>query len=200
MVEPPVLAAVDPFAALVAALPSGGGDINVASRPGLGIVTLMARPGERAALAQRFEATCGVALPEGPAATFAGDLTVLGTGPGQWLFIHDAPPPGWPDRIADALAGVASVADQGSAYTLLRIGGAGARRLLGRGAFVDLAPESFAPGSAAVTLIAHIGVILWQIDDEPSYGVAVFRSFTHSFWHWIETAALGFGARIARTR
>jgi sarcosine oxidase subunit gamma len=44
-------------------------------------------------------------------------------------------------------------------------------------------------------MISHIGVIIWQIDDVPTFEIALFRSFADRFWHWIEAscAALGVG-------
>lgn len=196
MAEP--LARVDPFTARVAALPAAGGDVVVADRPGLGIAAMLAQGQDRGALADRVRAACGIALPEARTASFAETVSAIPTGPGSWLFVRDGAPDHWAEALADALEGVATVADQSSAYALLRIGGPGARRLLGRGAFIDLHPENFAAGSAAVTLVAHMGMILWQRDDSPTYEVAVFRSYAGSFWHWLETAAAGFGARLAR--
>jgi heterotetrameric sarcosine oxidase gamma subunit len=95
--------------------------------------------------------------------------------------------------LAARLAGIASVSDQSSGYAVLRIGGSASRDLLSRGAFIDFHPARFGPGSAAVAVIAHIGVILWQIDDAPTYEVALFRSYAASFWHWIEATSAGMG-------
>jgi len=45
-------------------------------------------------------------------------------------------------------------------------------------------PERSKPEIAAVTVVDHIGVHFWQIDDVPSYEFCVFRSFAPSFWQW----------------
>lgn len=196
MAEPPALQRTGAFASLVAALPAGGGDLLIADRPGLGIATVMANAGGGAG--SRLEAAFGVVLPAGPAAAFGDGITVVGTGPDVWLAVREAAPDGWIDQLTDALAGAASVADQSSGYALLRIGGPGARALLSRGAFIDFDPQAFRAGSAAVTLIAHMGTVIWQRDDAPTYELAVFRSYADSFWHWINSAAAGYGARLAR--
>jgi sarcosine oxidase subunit gamma len=98
-------------------------------------------------------------------------------------------------ELAASLAGLASIADQSSSYAVLRIKGVSAREILSRGAFIDFDPSVFGPGSAAVTTISHIGVLIWQVDDAPTYDVALFRSYAGSFWHWMTAtcAALGVG-------
>jgi sarcosine oxidase subunit gamma len=80
------------------------------------------------------------------------------------------------------------VSDQSSGYVVYRLAGPAARTLLQRGAAIDLHPAAFPPRAAAVTMIAHLGVILWLADEAPTFEVAVFRSFAGSFQHWLETA------------
>ena len=74
---------------------------------------------------------------------------------------------------------------------VFRLSGEGAGALLQKGAFVDLDPVAFACGVAATTVIAHIGVIIWKVDDAPTFDVALFRSFAGSFRHWIAANAPG---------
>jgi methylglutamate dehydrogenase subunit D len=38
-------------------------------------------------------------------------------------------------------------------------------------------------------VIAHIGVILWQLDDAPTFEVATFRSYAFSFRRWLDATA-----------
>jgi sarcosine oxidase subunit gamma len=75
----------------------------------------------------------------------------------------------------------------------LRFSGPAARDLLSRGAFIDFHPSAFGPGSTAVTAIAHIGIILWQLDDTPAFEVALFRSYAASFWRWVEMTCAAAG-------
>ena len=149
---------------------------------GVGLAVIMARKG-----ADGLEARLGMALPDGPGWTGNAALTLIGTGPGTWLARCEHPAPDWGEALADRLAGLASVSDVSAAYRLFRIAGAGAATVLQRGAFVDFA-EGFGPGSAAVTVIAHIGVIVRQIDAAPTYELAVSRSYAESFRHWLNVA------------
>ena len=91
--------------------------------------------------------------------------------------------------LANRLAGVASATDVSSSYRLFRLTGPCATRLLQRGAFVDFSSPAFRLGSVAVTAIAHIGVIIRQLDAAPSYEIAVFRSLGGAFQHWLTTTA-----------
>jgi len=160
--------------------------VTITERRGLGLATLMARPGIAPAA---IGAAIGLDPPTGPGRTALGDLALVGTGPGTWLAVTDAPEPAWPIALEDQLAGLGVLSDQSGAYAVFRIAGPGARTLLQRGAFIDLDPRVFGPGSAATTVIAHIGAILWQLDELPSFEVAVFRSYAASFRHWIDLTA-----------
>ncbi|WP_174284791.1 sarcosine oxidase subunit gamma [Sphingomonas bacterium] len=161
--------------------------LTVEPRDRLGIASVMARKGiASAAIGTRL----GIEMSDRPRAIVTGGRTVVGTGPGTWLLIEEDAAPDFTETLQQVLAGLAGVSDQSSGYVVQRFSGPGARTLLKRGAAIDFDTEAFATGSAATTVIAHIGVILWQVDDRPSYDVATFRSYAHSFRHWVdETAA-----------
>lgn len=163
--------------------------LEISERAGCGLATIMAREGCDAG---RIATVLGLGkLADGPSVSVHGDLRLIGTGPGTWLAVTDATDGGWAEGLAVRLAGTASVSDQTGGYILFRFAGADARDLLQRGVFIDL--DRFAPGSAAVSVIAHIGVILWQVD-AMTFDVAVFRSYASSFRDWIGHARAGLGA------
>lgn len=160
--------------------------LTIERREGVGIAHVMARQGvDRATIA----AAIGLALPDRPQATMQGAMTAVGTGPGAWLILCDGACENFAESLTDRLTGLASVSDQTSGYVLHRMSGPDARTALQRGAALDFDPSIFGPGSAATTVIAHIGVILWQVDDRPSYDLAIFRSFADSFGHWLSQTA-----------
>jgi methylglutamate dehydrogenase subunit D len=154
-------------------------------RDGLAIAAIMARKGIDAAA---IGAALDLTLSDGPMLSRGSDMMLVGTGPGCWLAIAEGAAPDFAATLATRLSGLASISDQSSGYSVKRIAGDGARRLLQRGAAIDLHPSVFAAGSVATTVIAHIGVILWQVDDAPTYDIATFRSFAGSFDHWLEQA------------
>jgi methylglutamate dehydrogenase subunit D len=160
--------------------------LMVEERSGFGLATVMARKGVR-------EAALGNALgfppPQGPARVKQDGMAWIGTGPATWLAMTDAPEVGWPVSLEQRLKGLASISDQSGSYRIFRIAGDGARSLLQRGAFIDLHADAFGQGSAATSVIAHIGVVFWQADDDPGFEVATFRSYAPSFLRWLNAAS-----------
>jgi heterotetrameric sarcosine oxidase gamma subunit len=158
----------------------------VEERSGFGIATVMAR---KAVSAAALETTLGFSPPEGPARVKRDGLVWIGTGPATWLAMTDAPEIGWPASLEQRLKGLASISDQSGSYRIFHIAGDRARSLLQRGAFIDLHADAFRPGSVATTVIAHIGVVFWQADDDPGFEVATFRSFAPGFLRWLNATS-----------
>ncbi|HEY9348096.1 MAG TPA: sarcosine oxidase subunit gamma family protein [Inquilinus sp.] len=103
---------------------------------------------------------------------------------------------GFVRELADAISTFAAVSDQSDGLAVLRVSGPQARDALIKGVGLDLHPRAFGPGDAAVTVIAHVGAQLWQLDNRPSYEVAVYRSFAGSLWRWLEASAAEFGCAV----
>jgi heterotetrameric sarcosine oxidase gamma subunit len=158
----------------------------VEERSGFGIATVM---GRKAVSAAALGTALGFSPPECPARVKRDGLAWIGTGPVTWLVMTDAPEIGWPAALEQRLKGLASISDQSGSYRIFRIAGDKARPLLQRGAFIDLHADAFGPGSAATTVIAHIGVVFWQVDDDHSFEVATFRSYAPSFLRWLNVTS-----------
>jgi heterotetrameric sarcosine oxidase gamma subunit len=158
--------------------------VTIEERMGFGLASVMARKGVSA---RSIADALGVPAVDGPRWSNNGDLVLLGSGPGTWLALGEGPAD-HAHRLQAGLGPLASVADQSGAYVILRISGPEARTVLQRGAPVDLHPATFGPGSVATTVIAHIGVVIRQLDDTAAYEVAVFRSYAASFRHWLGQA------------
>jgi heterotetrameric sarcosine oxidase gamma subunit len=160
--------------------------LTVTERPTLGIAAIM---GRKDIDPEAIGLVIGASPPEGPARVEGDRLALIGTGPNTWLALTEAPEPGWSSKLADKLVGLASISDQSGGYVLFRIAGKDALRILQRGAFINLHPSVFRTGSVATTVIAHIGVIFWQLDDAPTFEVATFRSYAFSFRRWLDATA-----------
>lgn len=156
--------------------------VTVSERSGFDLASVMARRGVTAGM---LGEALGFPIAEGPCVSAGGGLSMIGTGPGSWLALSEGPLPDLEGR----LGALASLSEQAGAYAIFCLSGAGARTILQRGAAIDLHPLAFVPGSVATTVIAHMGVILWQVDDAPSYDVAIFRSYAGSFRHWLKVAS-----------
>lgn len=177
------------------AAPTGLAGVTLMPCDDLGLATVIARKGQAAALTERVQALFGISLPTGPKRVSAGRLAFVGIGPGQWLAIDQggADPQAFAAKLTKDLAGLASTSDQSDARTVIRVSGPAARQALAKGVPIDLHPRVFGPDDAALTQIALIGAHIWQIDEAPTYEIAVFRSLAGSFADWLIASAAEFG-------
>lgn len=168
--------------------------VTVTEVQGVALATVTARSGRRGALLDAARSAFGAELPATPRRAEGRDIAFIWSGPDQWLaYKHPAPAEGIEAFLARPFAGLASVVDQSHGRTLLRVTGPHVRDALAKGVPIDLHPRAFKAGGAAATLISHIPVHLWQIDDRPGYEFAVARSLAQSFWHWLEASAAEYG-------
>jgi len=140
----------------------------------------------------------GLPLAEAPRSHAVGDLTLIWTAPGQWLAV--GPDRGLAARLTAELGGIAAVSDQSDARAVVRLSGPRARDVLAKGCPIDLHGRAFAPGQVAMTAIGHINVMLRQIDDQPTFEIALFRSMAGSFWSWLAASAGEFGPQVVTAR
>jgi len=174
-----------------------GGDpcFIIAERSWLGLATVAARKG--GPLRAAVKASYGVDLPDGSTVVDGRDASFVGYGTGQWLAVSETLASEALARdLAQRLKGLASISDQSGGRTVLRLSGPRAREVLAKGLPIDLHPSVFGPGSAATSTLSLMGVQLWQVDDAPTYDIALFRSVSASFWRWLTTSAAEFGYEV----
>ncbi len=176
----------------------GAPGVVLSERQGLALASVLARKGQQDALARRVQEAFGVALPATPRRVAAGGVAFVWSGSGHWLAVAEqGEGHRFEARLREGLAGLASVSDQSDGRTVIRISGAKARAALAKGLPLDLHPRVFATGSAASTIAAHIGVQIWQLDDAPTYELAMFRGFAAAFWRWLMESSAEFGVAVA---
>jgi heterotetrameric sarcosine oxidase gamma subunit len=161
----------------------------VEERSGFGLATVMGRKGINSS---RLGNALGFSLPDGPVRITHDGLAWIGTGPATWLAMTDAPKTSWRTSLQEKLNGLASISDQSGSYRIFRIAGERARALLQSGAFIDLHADTFRRGSVATTVIAHIGVVFWQAEDDSGFEIATFRSYAPSFLRWLDATSASF--------
>lgn len=166
--------------------------VVVSPRDDLQIATVIAH--DRATMAQKLRDALQIELPTLPKRVVAGDVALLGIGPRTWLALSRAGQ--LAIRLERVLGPAAAVTDQSSGYAVLRVSGPKARAMFEKGLAVDVHPGTFSTGDVASTTCAHIGVSVWQIDDAPTYEVALFRSYAASFGHWLKQSAAEFGLGV----
>jgi methylglutamate dehydrogenase subunit D len=194
MLEP--LIAKPAFGGLLAPPGSVQAGVFVEEVLDLQLATVIARAGLDP-LAARIRDTYGIDLQSGPRRHATERLTVLGTGPRTWLALRQGGEPLAPE-LSRLLGENAAVTDQSDGYAVLRLSGPRIRATFEKGLAVDLHPRAFGTGDVAVTTCAHIGVIVWQTDEAPTYELAVFRSYAGSLWHWLAESAAEFGLAARR--
>lgn len=193
----PDLTARSAFTGLPARSGRAEGEPGVTVRPrdDLALARLIARKGRAGDLAAAVRARYGLDLPSTPKRVAQGGLALIWSGPGEWLAVAEDGRD-LARELSDAIGAFAAVSDQSDGLAVLRVSGLRARDALIKGVGLDLHPRAFGPGDAAVTVIAHIGAQLWQLDDRPSYEIAAYRSFAGSLWRWLEASAAEFGCVV----
>ncbi len=186
-----------PFAGL---RPAGtGSGVFAIERIDLSIATVRARRDKAAELAAAVAHHFGIVLPKGAVSAANNGVVFLGTGPGKWLAISETPNPDFVTNLEAELDGLASVAYQSGALGVLQLTGPALLPVLEKGLQIDLAPGVFPVNSVSVTSIAHIGATLWKVDDAPTIDVAIARSLSGSFRHWLEVSAAVYGLSLQRS-
>jgi methylglutamate dehydrogenase subunit D len=168
----------------------------------LQLATVMAYNGRQADVATAMQQHYALPLPDGPRRVTNGTSALIGLGQRSWLFQRETGAP-IERELSERLGDAAAVTDQSDGYVVLRLTGPRVRDLLSKGISIDFHDSIFVPGSAAVTSCAHMGVIIWRLDDAGGsavFEIAVFRSLARSLWHFIEESAEEFGLAIAPER
>lgn len=141
---------------------------------------IIPRPGGMAALAEALLTGFGIELPSLGRWVASRRLTLARTAPHQMLALRDGAGNGLFEELEAALGAHAGVVDLSDARAAVRLQGPRARDLLARLLPLDLHPRAMQAGHAASTLAAHIGVLVLQLDDAPSYELLCQRSFGDS--------------------
>ena len=176
--------------------PLASANLSIEQRDTLTIASVAARKGQDHALAAAVKTHYGVELSSSPKRVDNKGVAFVWAGPGLYLAMAERTAGrDLETELKAKLGGLASIADQSDGRAVLRISGTAAREALAKGLPIDLHPRAFKSGDVATTHASHIGVTIWQIDDAPTYEIALFRSFAGSFWHWLKDAAVSVGAR-----
>jgi heterotetrameric sarcosine oxidase gamma subunit len=173
--------------------PAETAGVTVCDRVALRAATVIAR-GNITEVATRLRAAHGLELGQGAKRSVAGDLAFVGIGPRSWLALSENE--ALANELRRDMGDAAAVSDQSSGYAVLRLAGPKVRATLEKGVGVDLHPRAFRPDDTAITSCANSGVIIWQIDEMPTYEIAVARSFAADFCHWLMQSAAEFGLKV----
>lgn len=163
---------------------------------GFALASVTARRGQTPAAVAAAKSACGMALPLQARVVSAGGLTFIGTGPSQWLALTAHSDVDIEDRLATVFGATASVCAQSDGRIMLQLQGTRVRDSLAKGLPIDLHPRAFAPGTAATSSAALIGVQVWHDTGPWPWHLLVTRTYFESFWRWLSGSAAEFGGEI----
>ncbi|CAM5337534.1 sarcosine oxidase subunit gamma [Streptomyces canus] len=181
-----------------AAAVRGARGVTLAELPFVTMVNVRVDPASAAA--DRIGRTLGAPLPRRCGDTAASSLhTIMWLGPDEWLVLSRADPGTVTAQLRRALDGApGSVVDVSANRTTLELSGPAAREVLEKGCPLDLHPRAFGPGRAVSTTVGPIAVLLWQLDDAPTYRLLPRSSFADYLARWLIDAMSEYGGpRVA---
>ncbi|WP_308420211.1 sarcosine oxidase subunit gamma [Pseudoclavibacter endophyticus] len=165
--------------------------VTIRELPFAGMTALRAVPGTRGAAA--LEGALGAPLP-----TRVGAVTRSTTGAILWLgpdeFVHYEPEPRTDPAVLAAAAGehpATDVVDVSANRTTIELRGPGARAVLAKGCALDLHDRAMPAGSAYVTEVGRIPVVLWRVEPE-RYVLLPRASFAEHLVRWLIDASREF--------
>ncbi|MFJ8050623.1 sarcosine oxidase subunit gamma [Streptomyces luteogriseus] len=164
---------------------TGTRGVTLTELPFLTMVNLRVDPASETA--GRIETALGAPLPRRCGDTTASaPRTVLWLGPDEWLVLS---PSEEAAALRDALGpDPGSVVDVSANRTTLELSGPSARQVLEKGCPLDLHPRAFGPGRAVSTTVGPVAVLLWQVDDAPTYRLLPRSSFADFLARWLVDA------------
>jgi methylglutamate dehydrogenase subunit D len=172
----------------------GAAGVALSERKGLELFVISAAAGKASGVAAKVLAVTGLELPMGPKRANKDDLALIGIAPGQWLAVAEGKAAlALLAKLAAGVKGLATIVDQSDGKAVLRVSGPRARDALAKGCSLDLNPRVFKPGSAGTTPVALIDCVIWQVDETPTYDLAIPTSFAESFWSWLTASAAEYG-------
>ncbi|MGI8526666.1 MAG: sarcosine oxidase subunit gamma [Pseudolabrys sp.] len=173
----------------------GSAGVTVRQPAGLSLTLVTARNGTRQDCIGRLRAVFDVEAPAAAKASQGVGLSLVWAGPESWLAVASGRPT-LESELKAALGDAASIVDVSDARLMLRISGPKARAALAKGLSIDLHPRVFVTGDTAMTLLAHVPVQLWQVDETPTFDLAVPRATARDVFHWLIVSAEEFGVEI----
>lgn len=171
-------------------LADGPAGITAEVVEGLSIASVAERRHGAPGLAELMAVNYGLTLPKRLAYVSAGSMGAVALGPGRWLVM------GAPPDLGRNLHGVASVTEQSDAFVQVNLSGPAVLKCLAKGVALDLHGVAFPKGSAATTIVAHIGVTLWCLDAAPRFALLIARSYWVSFMAWLIASGAEFGIEV----
>ena len=168
----------------------GGADVmigenRILERDDLALVSVATPLGGESALANALKTAWKLEMPDPRQTTAAGDIRALRTAPDQMLIVFPHATPDAEAHVQKALKGAGYTTDQTDAWCILELTGPKSLAALERLCPLDLA--AFSAGTAARTVMEHMGALVLKLDAE-RFLLMSASSSAGSFLHAVETS------------
>jgi sarcosine oxidase subunit gamma len=163
--------------------------------PFLTMIGLRVTPGSAAAAGLRTQLGVGLPTRCGGVEAVTGAVTGAGTtvlwlAPEEFLLVSGEPGADLTARLVTALRGEpGSAVDLSANRTTFELTGPSALDVLQKGCPLDLHPRSFAVGSAYLTTVGPVAVVLWKAGEQ-TYRLLPRSSFADFLGRWLVDAML----------
>lgn len=159
-----------------------------------GIVQVFAKNGG----AKAVETALGIKTKPGKASK-VDDFIALPLAQGQWLLVSkDVDENGFTQDIIDKLGSGGYVSEQSDSRVIFRISGPKAVELMQKGCRLDLHPSVTGANWCAQTQMAQIGILIHQVDRNPTYDLYVYSGFAQDFAEWLQHTGAQLGISFSR--
>lgn len=159
--------------------------------PFLAQIGLRAEPGSPSAVALEWTLTGALPAGVGDVTELSDDRHVLWVGPDEFLLVAPdeadggTDPARTTDELSAALGGLpGQVVDLSANRTTLELRGPRAQDVLDKSCRLDLDPVTFPAGSALVTLLGTVSVILWRVEQD-TWRIMPRASFATHTARWL---------------
>ncbi len=181
-----------PLQRLTEELESGSStDVMLREIPFLAQIGLRVEPGSPSAVALEWTLTGALPAGVGDVTELTGNRHVLWVGPDEFLLVAPdeadggTDPAQTTDELSAALGGLpGQVVDLSANRTTLELRGPRAQEVLDKSCRLDLDPSVFPAGSALVTLLGTVGVILWRVEPD-TWRIMPRASFATHTARWL---------------
>jgi len=177
---------------LVAAPALGGfnhefSNCTLAERSDIALISVAVPRDGDTALSTKLDTTWALTMPTPSTTTQANGMRAIPLTADQFLLAFHPDTNRTEVSVQDDLAEVGYTTVQTDAWVILELSGEGATSALERICPLDLAPDAFPTGSAARTVMEHLGAMIVRVDDTRFWLMSA-RSSAMSFLHAVETS------------
>ena len=130
-----------------------------------------------------------IALPTSPNTTTSNNkITALWLSQKEWLIVmNSSVDNGEVKSLQNELSDIHALAiDVSDRWTTINVSGNKAIDVLSKGTSIDLDNSVFGSGACAQTTLWTVNVIIYQIDEKPTFDLFVDSTMAKFLWQWLE--------------